>query len=173
MALLEKLDRSLIWNKIEHLRRKYNAAKVATPKNPKMHMFSTEEFNLIPNRGPHFGLGFILSLIKSILVLSSKSLSPSRHNDKGDRINDTTTAGDTSVLLPVQDGAVSDCRSSGVKFVRVQLELDFADLTIVAAAANAPNVILRGEYYIQLPQSSRDLLNGNQVANSLFDGQNS
>ena len=24
------------------------------------------------------------------------------HNDKGDRINDTTTAGDTSVLLPVQ-----------------------------------------------------------------------
>jgi hypothetical protein len=89
------------------------------------------------------------------------------HNDKGDRINDTTTAVDTSVLLPVQDGAVADCRSSGVKFVRVQLELDFADLTIVAAAANAPNVILRGEYYIQLPQSSRDLLNGNQVAYKL------
>jgi hypothetical protein len=38
--------------------------------------------------------------------------------------------------------------------------LDFADLTIAAAANPAPNVVLRGEYYIQLPQSSRDLVNG-------------
>ncbi len=64
------------------------------------------------------------------------------------------------MLLPVQDGNVADCRSPGVKFVRVQFELDFADLTIAAAANPAPNVVLRGEYYIQLPQSSRDLVNG-------------
>jgi hypothetical protein len=38
--------------------------------------------------------------------------------------------------------------------------LDFADLTIAAAANPAPNVVIRGEYYIQLPQSSRDLING-------------
>jgi hypothetical protein len=82
------------------------------------------------------------------------------HNEKGARIAATTTAGDSSVLLPVRDGNVADCRSAGVKFVRVQLELDFADLTIAAAANPAPNVVLRGEYYIQLPQSSRDLVNG-------------
>jgi hypothetical protein len=34
---------------------------------------------------------------------------------------------------------------------------------MIAAATNpAPNVTLRGEYYIQLPQSSRDLINGNE-----------
>ncbi len=38
--------------------------------------------------------------------------------------------------------------------------MDFADLTIAAAANPAPNVVLRGEYYVQLPQSSRDLING-------------
>jgi hypothetical protein len=70
-----------------------------------------------------------------------------------------TTAGDFSVLLPVQNGNIADCCSAGVKFVCVQLELDFSDLTIVAAANPAPNIILRGEYYIQLPQSSRDLVN--------------
>ena len=64
------------------------------------------------------------------------------------------------MLLPVRDGNVADCCSAGVKFVRVQLELDFADLTIAAAANPAPNVVLRGECYIQLPQSLRDLVNG-------------
>ena len=52
------------------------------------------------------------------------------------------------------------CRAAGIKFVHVQLELDFADLTI-ATAAPAPNVILQGEYYIQLPQSYIDLTNSN------------
>jgi hypothetical protein len=84
------------------------------------------------------------------------------HDEKGVRIAAITTPADSLVLLPVQDGVITDCRSSGVKFVRLQLELDFADLTIVAAANPAPtNVILRGEYYIQLPQSSRDLVNSN------------
>jgi hypothetical protein len=82
------------------------------------------------------------------------------HNERGARINATTVAGNSSVLLPVQDGNVADCPSPGVKFVRVQLELDFVDLTIAAAANPAPNVVLRGEYYIQLPQSSRDLIKG-------------
>ena len=83
------------------------------------------------------------------------------NDQKGSRITSTTDAGDSLVLLPVQDGNVADCHSAGVKFVCVQLELDFADLTIAAAENPAPNVILRGEYYIQLPQSSRDLVNGN------------
>ena len=84
------------------------------------------------------------------------------HDEKGVRIAVITTPADSLVLLPVQDGVITDCRSSGVKFVRLKLELDFADLTIVAAANPAPtNVILRGEYYIQLPQSSRNLVNSN------------
>jgi hypothetical protein len=82
------------------------------------------------------------------------------HDEKGARIAATTTASNLLVLLPVRDGNVADCRSAGVKFVRVQLELDIADLTIAAATNLAPNVVLRGEYYIQLPQSSRDLVNG-------------
>ena len=68
--------------------------------------------------------------------------------------------------MPVQDGNIADCRAAGVKFVRVQLELDFADLTI-AAATPAPNVVLRGEYYIQLPQSSQNLANGAGAAYTL------
>ena len=72
-------------------------------------------------------------------------------------------AGNLLALLTFQDGPVGVCRAAGIKFVRVQLELDFTDLTIAAAGAPAPNVILRGEYYIQLPQSSIDLTNGMAV----------
>jgi hypothetical protein len=82
------------------------------------------------------------------------------HDEKGARIAARTTAGNSSVLLPVRDGNVADCCSAGIKFVHVQLKLDFADLTIAAAANPAPNVVLRGECYIQLPQSLRDLVNG-------------
>jgi hypothetical protein len=82
------------------------------------------------------------------------------HNAKGAAITNMTVAGDLSFLLPYQDEPVTGCRAAGIKFVRVQLKLDFADLTI-AMAAPTPNVILRGEYYIQLPQSSKDLTNSN------------
>jgi hypothetical protein len=44
--------------------------------------------------------------------------------------------------------------------------LDFANMTI-ATANPAPNAILRGEYYIQLPQSSVDLVNGSHINNKL------
>jgi hypothetical protein len=87
------------------------------------------------------------------------------HDEKGARINNTTTPGDTSILLHVQDSNIADCRAAGVKFVRVQLDLDFADLTI--AANPAPNVVLWGEYYIQLPQISHNLTNGAGAAYTL------
>ena len=91
------------------------------------------------------------------------------HDAEGAAITNTTVARDLSTLLPFQDGPVMACRAAGIKFVRVQLELDFADLTI-ATAAPTPNVILRGEYYIQLPQSSKDLTNSNGTYRLLFDG---
>ena len=84
------------------------------------------------------------------------------HNEKGARINKTTIPGNTSILLPVQDGNIADCHTAGVKFVHVQLKLDFANLTIASAAHPAPNVVLvlQGGYYLQLPQSSQNLTNG-------------
>jgi len=91
----------------------------------------------------------------------------SRHNEKGTRINNTTIPGDSSILLLVQDGNVADCRSPGVKFVRVQLELDFANLTIATAHPAPHNVVLQGEYYLQLPQSSTNLNNGAGTAYTL------
>jgi hypothetical protein len=42
-------------------------------------------------------------------------------------------------------------------FVRVQLALDFHDLNTIHLP---PNTIVRGEYYLQLPQLSVQLING-------------
>ena len=64
---------------------------------------------------------------------------------------------ENSILLPVQNGAANTCRAPGIKFVRVQLAPDYADLNRIDPA---PNMTLRGEYYIQLPQDSIDLING-------------
>ena len=93
------------------------------------------------------------------------------HNAAGNPIDDTAMAADASVLKPVQDGVVADCRSAGVKFVRVQLELDYADLAVRRAGAG-PAPLLRGEYYIQLPQGTRDVTNaaGNVRRLSTFLG---
>ena len=79
------------------------------------------------------------------------------HGGNGTIIQNTVTAADASILLPVQNGAVTDCRAPGVKFVRVQLALNYADLNRIDPP---PNTTLRGEYYIQLPQDSTDLTNG-------------
>jgi hypothetical protein len=79
------------------------------------------------------------------------------HGGNGTIIPNTVTAADASILLPVQNGAVTDCRAPGVKFVRVQLALNYADLNRIDPP---PNTTLRGEYYIQLPQDSTDLTNG-------------
>jgi hypothetical protein len=52
------------------------------------------------------------------------------HNDAGGQVNDTTTAADPAILLPLQDGPVIDCRKA-IKFVRVQLNLNYAALANV------------------------------------------
>jgi hypothetical protein len=56
-----------------------------------------------------------------------------------------------------------------VKFVRVQLALDYADLNRIDPA---PNCVLHGEYYIQLPQDTVDLINAAGTAYCLttFNG---
>ena len=56
------------------------------------------------------------------------------HGANGNILHNTATAADASILLPVQNGAAAACRSSGVKFVRVQLALDYADLNRIDPA---------------------------------------
>jgi hypothetical protein len=62
----------------------------------------------------------------------------------------------------VQDGAANACCAPSVKFVRVQLALDYADLNRIDPA---PNTVLHGEYYIQLPQ---DTVNLNNAAGNAY-----
>ncbi len=91
------------------------------------------------------------------------------HGANGNIINNTTTAADASILLPAQDRAANACRAPGVKFVRVQLALDYADLNRIDPA---PNTVLRGEYYIQLLQDTVNLTNaaGNAYHLTTFTG---
>jgi hypothetical protein len=88
------------------------------------------------------------------------------HNVKGDIVPDTTDAGDPAILLPIQDGILADCCKKDVKFVHVQLTLDFSPLVNVTTQAGP--TILRAEYYIELLQMSRQLLNGTGTAYNLL-----
>ena len=73
------------------------------------------------------------------------------HSASGAVINDTTTAADPCILLPVIDGDPANCRSEGVRFVRVQCTLDFRPLVTIDPPGNT---ILRVSYYLELPQST-------------------
>jgi hypothetical protein len=79
------------------------------------------------------------------------------HSNAGTQVNNTTDPNDSAVLLPVVNGPYADCCKQ-VQFVRVQLNLDFASLVPPSVQGLT---ILRVEYYIELPQSSQDMLNGN------------
>lgn len=76
------------------------------------------------------------------------------------------TAQDTNILLPVQNGNVADCRRQNIKFVRVQLSLDFASL--INAPTNVGPTTLRTEYYLELPQTTRVMVNNNNVTYNLM-----
>jgi hypothetical protein len=78
------------------------------------------------------------------------------HNTRGDKVNDTTTAADPLILLPVINGALNTCHKN-VKFVRIQLFVNFGDLVTIA---NPGPTTLRIEYFIELPQTTRQMTNG-------------
>jgi hypothetical protein len=69
------------------------------------------------------------------------------HNVKGNIINNTTEEANPAVLLLVQDGNLVDCRKKDVKFVRVQLTIDYS--TFVNINSAEPTTLL-AEYYIEL-----------------------
>jgi hypothetical protein len=79
------------------------------------------------------------------------------HTTTGDVIEDSTTAADPDVLLPIQDGNIAQCRRPNIKFVQVQISLDFASLVNVAEPTGPTT--LRLEYYLELPQTTRVMTN--------------
>jgi hypothetical protein len=78
-------------------------------------------------------------------------------NNAGAQVNDTTTATNLAVLLPVINGAITACRKQHIRFVRVQMNLDFASLVTLDPRGVT---VLRIEFSIEHPQESRDMTNG-------------
>ena len=81
------------------------------------------------------------------------------HDTAGAVIANATMANDMAVLKPVQDGVIADCRPGDVRYVRLQLILDFRHLC--TAATPSDNTTLRATYYIELPQATRAVNDGN------------
>jgi hypothetical protein len=78
------------------------------------------------------------------------------HNLKGNIIPDMTDTANLPVLLPVVNGPLNTCRKANIKYVWVQITINFATLVNV----NPPGpTTMCAEYYIKLPQTSRQMLN--------------
>jgi hypothetical protein len=82
------------------------------------------------------------------------------HSNAGTQVNNTVTANDSAVLLPIADGSLAGCRKQ-ICFVRLQLNLYFSSLVMAGIQGVT---ILRVEYYMELPQGSHDLQNDRGVA---------
>ncbi len=85
------------------------------------------------------------------------------HDRKGNQVNNTTDRTKPSVLLAVVNGAVASC-CKNVKFVRIQLLVNFIDLVPVA---DPGPTTLQIEYYIKLPQSTCQMTNDHGSAYKL------
>ncbi len=83
------------------------------------------------------------------------------HSSTGAIMNDAHVANNPSILKPVQNGAVADCRPDDVRFVRVSCSIDFVDLITVAAPG--ASTVLRTSFYIELPQTTVAMNNGAAV----------
>jgi hypothetical protein len=53
------------------------------------------------------------------------------HNNAGKQMNNMTTSANMEILLPVIDGAITNCHQPNVKFGSVQITLNFIDLVNV------------------------------------------
>ncbi len=87
------------------------------------------------------------------------------HNSQGKQMDDTTTANNAHVLLPVVNGVLADCCKQDMRFVRVQCTLDFAPLITVEPYPISSTLCV--SYYIELPQTMQGMMNGNNVAYNL------
>ena len=87
------------------------------------------------------------------------------YDSAGSIFTNATTAADACILKSVVDGIIADCRPSDVRFVRLQCLLDFTDLITVK---NPSNTKLRTTYYLELPQTTVSVLDGNGNARNLL-----
>jgi hypothetical protein len=83
------------------------------------------------------------------------------HDSAGAIINNTTVAGNPTVLLPVINRLVANCRQQDVRYVRVQLSLNFANLL---GPRHVGATVFKLMYYIGLPQTLVNMTNGTNVA---------
>ena len=89
------------------------------------------------------------------------------HDSTGAIMVGTTLPNNPSILKDVANGPVADCRMPDVRFVRVKLTLDFTPLLRNPLPAGGIQPVLKADYYIELPQTSVAVLNGNGVARNL------
>jgi hypothetical protein len=87
------------------------------------------------------------------------------HISEGMVMNNTTTAADAQILLPVQNGVIAACRQQDIKFVWVQCVINFAPL--VTALPYPTGMVLCAAYYIKLPQGTCAMTNRNGGAYTL------
>ena len=80
----------------------------------------------------------------------------SSHNTKGDKVTDSTDTINSSVLLPVVDSKLTTCHKN-IKFVYVQLSVNFQDPVTIT---DPGPTILRIKYFIELLQTSHQMMNG-------------
>ena len=90
------------------------------------------------------------------------------HNTRGNKVHNTTTMADSSILFPVTDGTLNTCHKN-VKFVRVQLSVNFVDLVTITNPGPTTLII---EYFIELPQTTHQMTNGagNAYTLTMFHG---
>jgi hypothetical protein len=78
------------------------------------------------------------------------------YDSAGTRINNTTIAGNPTVL-PIINGVLAKCHQQDVRFVRIQVSLDFVNLL---GTGHVGATILKSMYYLKLPQQSANMING-------------
>jgi hypothetical protein len=88
------------------------------------------------------------------------------HSANGNGNENTTTAVDLNILLPVQNGNIADCCWPSIKFVQVQLTIDFVLLVNIQNQVGL--TILWTDDYIKLLQTTRTMVHGNNVAYNLM-----
>ena len=77
-------------------------------------------------------------------------------------MNNACLPQDPSLLKPVAAGAIADCRPADVKFARCKFTLPLG-----AISSNAPARSLVFQVYLPLPQTTRQVANGNGVDHAL------
>ncbi len=83
------------------------------------------------------------------------------HDSAENVMNDAATVANAAILKPVVDGPINDRRPQDVRYVRLQLALDFCELCTAACPHN--NTTLCSSYYLELPQTSAMVNNGHGI----------